>query len=189
MGTSSRSGRKAKDTSLIPAERIEMSILLIRGEKVLLDAQLAELYGVPVKRLNEAVSRNSDRFPPDFMFRLSAKEFRNLRSQFATSSSWGGRRYPPYAFTEHGAVMLAAVLNSPIAVDASIQVVRAFVRIRQLVAGSEVFRRKLAKLESKLKEHDSRFAIVFDAIRQLMDDAHEARTKAPIGYGTEAQER
>ncbi len=149
---------------IIPPERIERSILLIRGHKVMLDSDLAELYGVSTKRLNQQVKRNSDRFPEDFMFQLSAEEFANLRSQFATAS-WGGRRTPPYAFTEHGAVMLASVLNSPVAVRASIEVVRAFVRLRQMLASHEDLARKLAVLE---KKYDAQFKVVFDAIRQLM---------------------
>jgi len=149
---------------IIPPERIERSILLIRGHKVMFDSDLAELYGVSTKRLNQQVKRNSDRFPEDFMFQLSAEEFANLRSQFATAS-WGGRRTPPYAFTEHGAVMLASVLNSPVAVRASIEVVRAFVRLRQMLASHEDLARKLAVLE---KKYDAQFKVVFDAIRQLM---------------------
>src|SRR5262249_32247434 len=125
--------RKAK--SIIPAEHIERSILLIRSEKVILDSELAALYGVTTARLNEQVGRNIERFPKDFAFRLTREEFDNLISQFATSRSrWGGRRKLPNVFTEHGAVMAASVLNSPIAVAASIEVVRAFVRLRQIIA-------------------------------------------------------
>lgn len=148
----------------IPPERIERAMLLIRRQKVMLDSDLAELYGVTTKRLNQQVKRNSDRFPNDFMFQLSAEEFAHLRSQFATAS-WGGRRTPPYAFTEHGAVMLASVLNSPRAVQASIEVVRAFIRLRQLLTSHEDLARKLAALE---KKYDAQFKVVFDAIRQLM---------------------
>ncbi|HEU5171187.1 MAG TPA: ORF6N domain-containing protein [Gemmatimonadales bacterium] len=110
MGKASSGG-----TAVLPVEHVEHRILLIRGEKVILDMHLAELYGVPVKRLNQAIKRNPNRFPRDFMFRLTAEEMANLRSQIVTSS-WGGRRYPPYAFTEHGAIMAASVLNSPRAV-------------------------------------------------------------------------
>lgn len=142
---------KKKDKELIlaiPGERIEQVILLIRGQKVMLDRDLAELYGVTTKRLNEQVSRNKDRFQEDFMFRLTKEEFTNLRSQFVTSR-WGGRRYHPNAFTEHGAVRLASVLNSPIAVEASVQVVRAFVRLREMLASNKDLARKLAILENK----------------------------------------
>src|SRR5215218_2102098 len=121
--------------ALVPVERVESRILLIRGEKVILDTDLAELYGATTKRLNEQVRRNLDRFPADFMFQLTDEEFAILRSQFATSrSGWGGRRYPPFVFTEHGAIMAANVLNSPRAVAVSVTVVRAFVRLRQILA-------------------------------------------------------
>ena len=158
--------------TIVPAERIEAKILLIRGQKVMLDADLAALYGVSTKRLNEQVRRNKDRFPDDFLFQLSAQETENLRSQFATSSAeHGGRRYRPYAFTEHGAVMLASVLNSKIAVEASIQVVRAFVRLRQMLATHKELAAKLAELESRLDAHDENITAVFEAIRQLMKTA------------------
>jgi hypothetical protein len=166
---------------VIPAERIERAILLIRGHRVMLDEDLAELYGVTTKRLNEQVKRNVDRFPPDFMFQLSLQEFTNLRSQIATSR-WGGRRTPPYAFTEHGAVMLASVLNSPIAVHASVEVVRAFVRLRQLLASHQELARKLMALE---KKYDAQFKIVFDAIRELMKPPEPKRRD--IGFHTSAK--
>jgi hypothetical protein len=160
----------------IPAQRIGRSILFIRGYRVMLDKDSAELYGVTTKRLNEQVRRNVGRFPPDFMFQLSFQEFTNLRSQIATSS-WGGRRTPPYAFTEHGAVMLASVLNSPIAVHASIEVVRAFVRLRQMLASHEELARKLMTLE---KKYDAQFKVVFDALRELMKPPEP--TRRSIGF-------
>ena len=119
---------KKKLTTAIPAERIERAILLIRDQRVMLDADLATLYGVETKRLVEAVKRNIDRFPDDFMFQLTKDEFANLRSQFATSNAWGGRRYPPYAFTEHGILMLSSVLRSRRAIDVNIEIMRTFVR-------------------------------------------------------------
>ena len=123
-----------KTTAIVPVERIESRILLIRGHKMMLDSDLAELYRVSTKRLNEQVKRNKGRFPADFMFQLTVDETRALRSQFATSNRGrGGRRYRPFAFTEHGAVMLASVLNSPVAVQASIQVVREFVKLREML--------------------------------------------------------
>jgi len=144
----------------------------------MLDADLAELYGVTTKRLNEQVKRNASRFPGDFMFQLTPDETRILRSQFATSrSGWGGRRALPYAFTEHGAVMLASVLNSPTAVDASVQVVRAFVRLREILATHKDLARKLEDLE---KKYDARFRVVFDAIRKLM--APPERPRRQIGF-------
>ena len=174
---------------LVPVERIERQILLLRGYKVMLDTDLAVAYGVPVKQLNQAVRRNADRFPPDFMFQLDEREYAALKSQTVTSNPGrGGRRYRPYAFTEHGAVMLAAVLNSPVAVQASIQVVRAFVRLRRLIASNDKLRRKLAQIEQKLKGHDEQFAAVFDALRQLMDHEDEdAPPRPPIGYESEAE--
>jgi hypothetical protein len=167
----------------LSAQRLERSILLIRGQRVMLDEDLAALYGVTTKRLNEQVRRNVDRFPPDFMFQLSLEEFTHLRSQIATAR-WGGRRTPPYAFTEHGAVMLASVLNSPIAVHASIEVVRAFVRLRQLLASHEELARKLMTLE---KKYDAQFKVVFDAIRALMKPPEPKRRS--IGFqATEKKE-
>src|SRR5438445_7242904 len=118
-----------KPITLVPVERVEQNILLLRAHKVMLDADIAALYGVSTKRLNEQVKRNRDRFPKDFMFQLNEAEAILLKSQFATSKQRGGRRTLPYAFTEHGAVMLASVLNSPVAIQASVQVVRAFVRL------------------------------------------------------------
>ncbi len=122
-------------TSIVPIEHVQSKILLIRGQKVILDADLAALYDVTTSRLNEQVKRNARRFPPDFAFRLSEDEFANLKSHFATSSlAWGGRRKLPYAFTEHGVIMAASVLNSERAVQASVFVVRAFVRLKQILA-------------------------------------------------------
>ena len=150
----------------IPAESIERRILLIRGQKVMLGADLAELYGVTVGRLNEAVKRNGKRFPCDFMFQLSLQELRNLKSQIAISSSrWGGRRHQPYAFTEQGVAMLSSVLNSERAVQVNIEIMRAFVRLRALIASNKELARRLVELEEK---YDSQFKVVFDAIRELM---------------------
>src|SRR5439155_11455021 len=151
--------------ALIPAERIERSILFIRGQKIMLDKDLAELYGVQTKAFNRAVKRNQARFPPDFMFQLTAKEFANLRFQIGTSS-WGGRRYRPYAFTEQGVAMLSSVLNSDRAVRVNIEIMRAFVRLRQLLSSHADLARKLEALE---KKYDSQFKVVFDAIRQMME--------------------
>lgn len=158
----------AQETSLIPAERIENSILLIRKEKVILDEDLPFLYGVSTKVLIQAVKRNIDRFPPDFMFQLGKEEFVSLRSQFVTSklkSGRGGRRYPPYAFTEEDVAMLSSVLNSPRAIKVNIEIMRAFVRLRKILASHVELARKLEALE---KKYDSQFKVVFEAIRQLM---------------------
>jgi hypothetical protein len=165
--------------SIIPLERIERSILLIRGEKVMLDLDLAVIYGVETKVLNQAVKRNASRFPEDFMFRLTADEVTQLnRSQIVTGSQkHRDPRFPPYAFTEHGALMLANVLNSERAAQTSVQVVRAFVKLRQMLATNAELSRKLDAME---KKYDAQFKVVFDAIRQLMSPP--ARPKREIGF-------
>jgi hypothetical protein len=164
--------------SLIPVERIESSILLIRNQKVMLDNDLATLYGVETKRLSEAVKRNIDRFPEDFMFRLTKEEHGILRSQFATSSSWGGRRYAPFAFTEQGVAMLSSVLRSPRAVAVNIEIMRAFVRLRRMLSSHADLARKVDALE---KKYDAQFKVVFDAIRQLMEPP-PAKPKRAVGF-------
>jgi len=170
----------AGETALVPLERIEQLILLIRGQKVMLDADLASLYGVETKVLVQAVKRNISRFPDDFMFRLTKEEFDVLRSQTVTSRSWGGRRYPPYVFTEQGVAMLSSVLRSQRAVQVNIQIMRTFVKLRRMLATHEQLARKLAELESK---YDQQFKVVFEAIRQLMAPPKE-KTR-PIGFGVE----
>jgi hypothetical protein len=162
----------------VPIERVEEAILLLRGERVILDVDLAALYGVTTTRLNEQVKRNQDRFPRDFAFRLTKAEFAILMSQFATSrSKHGGRRKLPLAFTEHGAIMAANVLNSKGAVQASVHVVRAFVRLRQMLASNSELAGKLEELERK---YDRQFKVVFDAIRQLMRPPEPQRKQ--IGF-------
>jgi len=169
-----------QETSLIPAERIENSILFVRGEKVILDEDLAFLYGVSTKVLIQAVKRNKERFPPDFMFQLNKEEFASLRSQFVTSklkSGRGGRRYPPYAFSEEGVAMLSSVLNSLRAIKVNIEIMRAFVRLRKILASHAELARKLEALE---KKYDSQFKAVFEAIRQLMAPTEKLPKK--IGF-------
>jgi hypothetical protein len=166
--------------SLIPVERIVQSILLIHGRKVMLDTDLAELYEVETRILVQAVKRNIDRFPEDFMFQLTKQEFDDLRSQFVTSS-WGGRRHPPYVFTEQGVAMLSSGLRSKRAVQVNIQIMRAFVQLRRMVAGQADLARKLAALE---KKYDVQFKVVFDAIRELMRP-QGPKTKQPIGFAAE----
>jgi hypothetical protein len=168
---------------LIPIERIEQSIRLIRAHKVMLDSDLASLYEVETKALVRAVKRNLDRFPEDFMFQLSQEEFDDLRRHFGTSSAWGGRRYAPYAFTEQGVAMLSSVLRSPRAVAVNVEIMRAFVRLRQMLASNAELARKLDALE---KKYDDQFAIVFDAIRQLMLPP-EAKPKRRIGFHVEEE--
>jgi hypothetical protein len=166
-------GRRA----LIPPERIERTILLIRGHKVILDRDLAELYGVTTGNLNKAVTRNLDRFPDDFMIQLTADEFENLKFHFGTSS-WGGTRKRPRAFTEQGVAMLSSVLRSKQAVAVNIEIMRAFVRIRELIAGRQDLILRLDALEAR---YDAQFRSVFDAIRALISD--EDRQRRRIGFG------
>ena len=163
------------------AVSVESRILVLRDQKVILDSDLAELYGVPVKRLNEQVKRNQERFPSDFMFRLSAEESDALRSQSATSKTGrGGRRYAPYAFTEHGAIMAATVLNSERAVEMSVFVVRAFVRLREMLATNHQLASKIDELEQRLDTHDASIQELIEAIRELM--APEPAKGRRIGF-------
>jgi phage regulator Rha-like protein len=165
----------------IPVEQIQQLILLIRGKRVMLDSDLAKLYGVSTKRLNEQVKRNRDRFPEDFMFQLNSTEANNLRSQFATSKEGrGGRRYLPFAFTEHGAIMLASVLSTPRAIEVSVFVVRAFVKLREILAAHRNLANKLAELEGKIETHDEAIRSLVSAIRQLM--APPAVGQKKIGF-------
>ena len=160
---------RARAVETVPTERIERLIRLIRGQRVILGADLAALYGVVAWRLNEQVKRNRARFPADFVFQLTAQEDSALTSQIARSnSSRGGRRTLPYAFTEHGAIMAAMVLNSPLAVEMSVQVVRAFVRLREVLASNKILAEKFAELERKVASHDGHIRSLFEAIRQLM---------------------
>lgn len=173
-----------RTTALAPLERLEQieeRIYLIRGQKVMLDSDLAELYGVLTKNLNRAVRRNLDRFPPDFMFQLTEEEAEALRFQIGTLKTGRGqhRKYLPYVFTEHGAVMLASVLNSPIAVEASIQVVRAFVRLRSVLAAHKELARQLKALEKKT---DYKFTVVFKLLAQIIGE--EEKPKRKIGFET-----
>ena len=154
-------------------------ILVIRGQRVLLDSDLAQLYEVETRRLNEQVKRNVGRFPVDFMFQLTESEAENLKSQFATSS-WGGRRKLPLVFTEHGAIMAASVLNSDRAVEMSVYVVRAFVQLRELLVDHKVLADKLAALERRVSRHDNSLAEVINAIRALMAQPQPANR--PIGF-------
>jgi hypothetical protein len=155
--------------ALVLAKKVDSKILVLRDQKVILDVDLAALYGVSVKRLNEQIKRNAKRFPADFLFRLSPAEYQNLRSQNATSSSsHGGRRYLPHAFTEHGAIMAATVLNSKRAIEMSIFVVRAFVRMRQALAMNQQIVTKLSEIEMRLEGHDVEIQELVDAIRELM---------------------
>ena len=156
-------------TALVLAKRVSSKILVLRNQKVILDSDLAELYDVPVRQLNQQVKRNSDRFPADFLFPVTAAEYENLRSQNVISSSkHGGRRYLPHAFTEHGAIMAATVLNSKRAIEMGIFVVRAFVQMRQTMAVNQHVVSKLAELEARLDSHDAEIQDLVEAIRELI---------------------
>ena len=175
---------RGRSDAVAPA-RIERAILLVRGEKVILDAEIAALYGVPTKALVRAVKRNAERFPPDFMFQLDRKEMAVLRCQFGTSKlaptsvreRRGGRRYRAYAFTEQGVAMLSGVLKSQRAVRVNVEIVRAFVRLRRMLASNAELARKLEALEQK---YDGHFKVVFDALRRLM--APVRSQPRPIGF-------
>ncbi|MGH7767074.1 MAG: ORF6N domain-containing protein [Candidatus Binatia bacterium] len=166
----------------IPAERIERSILLIRGRKVMLDENLAKLYGVSPKRLNETVRRKIKRFPSDFMFQLTRGENDSLRSQFATLKRGRGRhrKYLPYAFTEQGVAMLSSVLNSNRPIEVNIEIMRVFVRLRQILSNHKDLARKLEDLERRIGAHDRQIQAFFQAIRQLMTPAETRKRK--IGF-------
>jgi phage regulator Rha-like protein len=174
---------KKTSESIVPIEHIARSILVLRGHKVLLDAELAQLYGVTTARLNQQVRRNRKRFPDDFLFEVTAEELANLKLHFATSS-WGGRRKLPFAFTEHGAIMVATILNSPRAVEMSVYVVRAFVKLRELLASNKDLAQKLARLERSLISLDLKtqhqFREVYETIRALL--AVPTPKKRPVGF-------
>lgn len=152
-------------TELIPMERIEQKIFLIRGEKVMLDSDLALLYEVETKAINKAVKRNHERFPEDFLFQLTEQESEALRFHFGTSKKRGGRRYLPYVFTEQGVAMLSSVLKSQRAILVNVAIMRTFVKLRKMIISHKDLAQKLAQLE---KKYDAQFKIVFDAIRELM---------------------
>jgi len=162
-------------------DNLESAIYLIRGQRVMLDADLAAIYRVTTKRLNEQLRRNPNRFPEDFAFQLTIEELTDLRSQFATSSLHGGRRYRPWVFTEHGAIMLASVLNSDIAVQASVRVVRAFVRLREMVAANAQLAVKLEELERRLDSHDEAIVDLFAALKRLLEPPGPKK-KREIGF-------
>ncbi len=167
--------------------RIARSIIVLRGHKVLLDTHLAALYGVETKVLLQAVKRNLERFPADFMLQLNADEWAALRSQTVTSiSARGGRRYAPYAFTEQGLAMISSILSSPTAIAVNIEIMRAFVRLRELAASSEVVARQLRKLEAKVLTHDEAILGILKAIRELMNPA--VTKSRPIGFTADLSE-
>ena len=163
----------------IAAERILSKIYFIRGHKVILDQDLADLYNVPTKRLNEQVKRNIDRFPIDFMFQLTEDEFESLRSQFATSN-WGGRRVVPYAFTEHGVLMLSSVLKSEQAIKVNIQIMRIYTKMRELLMTNQEILLKLEQLERKVDGHEEEIQLIFTYLKRLLDSPAEPRPR--VGF-------
>jgi len=165
--------------TLIPEEKIDRSILLIRGQKIMLDADLAVIYGISTSRLNEQVKRNKDRFPDDFMFQLSEDEKAEVIANCDHLEKLKFSRTNPYAFTEHGTIMLSSVLNTPTAIQASVLIVRAFVKLREILSANKDLERKLFDLESK---YDKQFALIFQAIRELMHQETTAKERPKIGY-------
>jgi hypothetical protein len=176
------SAKEMGSNAVVSVSRIERKILVVRGQKVMLDADLAELYGVTTGALNQAVKRNLDRFPEDFMFQLSAEERESLVSQSVIPNARGGNRFRPYAFTEQGVAMLSSVLRSERAVRVNVEIMRTFVRLRELLVSHADLAAKLDALEQK---YDGQFAVVFQALRGLM--VEKGRRQSPIGYLTEAK--
>jgi hypothetical protein len=180
----------SRTAAIVPVEHISRSILILRGQRVILDSHLAAIYGVTTGRLNEAVKRNARRFPEDFMFRLSREEAERSRSHFAILN--GGRRgsnvkYLPHAFTEHGAIQVANVLNSARAIEMGVYVVRAFLRLRDLLASNATLARKLDELERKYQHHDDAIKAILSAIRELMNPPEPKRR--PIGFTADLTEK
>ena len=174
----------AKSKAIVKVGRIQQRILLIRGVKAMVDADLAEAYGVPTRRLNEQVRRNKDRFPDDFMFQLTAEEKAEVVANCDHLEKLKFSKALPLVFTEHGAIMAASVLNSPKAVEISVFVVRAFVPLREAIAGHKELARKIAKLERKLGDHDEQIMVLVEAIKQLMDPKPPPKTRR-IGFHTD----
>ena len=173
---------KSAKTVIIPDELIMNNIYLIRGQKVMIDHDLAKLYQVEKKRLNEQVSRNKERFPGDFMFQLNKEEFQNLKSQIATSS-WGGLRKLPYAFTEQGVAMLSGILNSQTAIRVNIQIIRVFTKMRELLMTNKDILLQLEKVEKKLTKHDDEIILIFQYLKKLLKPPQTPRER--IGFRKE----
>jgi hypothetical protein len=176
----------ATNMQMLPDETVINKIYLIRNEKVMLDSNLAQLYGVETKRLNEQVKRNMERFPEDFMFQLTETEFENLKSQFATSS-WGGRRKLPYAFTEHGVLMLSSVLSSDLAIKVNIQIMRVYIKIRSMLATHKDLLNKFEQFETKLADHDHKIMLILDYLKNFEKAKQQElrqKTRRRIGFKT-----
>lgn len=177
QSVTSRSRGGVVSADIVPAEAVDLRILTVRDHRVMLDADLAELYSIEIRALNQGVRRNIERFPDDFMFALSDEEWRAIRDSLGQTRGWGGRRNPPYAFTEQGVAMLSSVLRSDRAVTVNIEIMRAFVRLRRLLQSHADLALRVDELEAK---YDSQFGAVFDAIRQLMTPP--GRPRNPIGF-------
>ena len=177
--------KKASKKSILPDEIIINKIYLIRGQKVMLDKDLAEMYGIDTKVLKQAVKRNMARFPKDFIFTLTQKEFQHLRSQIVTSS-WGGVRYLPTAFTEQGVAMLSGVLNSPVAVQVHIQIIRIFTKMKEMLLTNKDILLKLEKMEKDVKENKEDIAMIFEALKQLLNPQQPNRRM--IGFNRKDDE-
>jgi regulator of replication initiation timing len=172
---------KIENSTMLPDEVIMNKIYFIREQKVMLDSDLAELYGVETKRLNEQVKRNPDRFPDDFMFQLTESEFNNLKSQIATSS-WGGRRKPPYVFTEHGVLMLSSVLNSDRAIKVNIQIMRIFTKVRELLTDNLSVKLEIEEIKKKLANQDKNIELVFSYLDELLEKKENPKPRRKIGF-------
>ncbi len=172
---------KKNNNIMLPNKIIENKIYLIRDKKVMIDSDLAELYGVETKRLNEQVKRNIKRFPEDFMFQLSEIEFKNLKSQFATSS-WGGRRSLPYTFTEQGVAMLSGILNSYRAINVNIQIMRIFTKLREMLANNLSLKLEIEEIKKKLQNQDKNIELIFTYLDELIEKQEKPKTKKIIGY-------
>jgi hypothetical protein len=175
-------------TALVPIESIVSKLVLLRGEKVLIDRYLAELYGVETKQLKRAVRRHINRFPKDFMFQLTKEEYRSLRSQFGTLKRGAHSKYPPMVFTEQGVAMLSSVLNSNRAIEVNITIMRAFVQLRKMIDSHAELALKLADLERHIKNHDERIQTIFEVIHQLMLP-HEEKGKKRIGFTVKEKQK
>lgn len=166
---------------IIPEEVVISKIYYIREQKVMLDSDLAELYGVETRVLNQQVKRNQDRFPEDFMFRLTETEWEALKSQNATAS-WGGRRNPPYAFTEHGVLMLSSVLNSPKAIEINIQIMRIFTKLREMLTDNLNLRLEIEEIKKKLTNQSKNIELVFSYLDELIEKKENPKQRPKIGY-------
>ncbi|MEI6177772.1 MAG: ORF6N domain-containing protein [Verrucomicrobiota bacterium] len=182
MPAKKKAVKPATTSAELVADRLALLVHLLRGEKAILDSDLARLYGVETKALNQAVQRNQDRFPSDFMFQLSQDEMESLRSQFVTLKQGQHRKYPPYAFTEQGIAMLSSVLRSPRAVEVNIAIMRTFVQLRRLMDSNALLADKIEQLERKYANHDQQFQIVFEAIKKLITSP--SKPSKELGFHT-----